>query len=81
LINYFLYMSNKDNLNASIGTKMRTIRNNNNLTLEKVAKYLEVSPQQLQKYETNITKVPISKMYIFLNIFNIPLEEFLKDIS
>lgn len=74
-------MKHQDNFNNSIAIKMRKTRKEHNLTLEEVSGYLGVSPQQLQKYETNVTKIPISKMYIFLNIFKIPLEEFFKDIG
>jgi transcriptional regulator with XRE-family HTH domain len=66
----------KDNLNHKIGLKMRQIRRAEKLTLREIGEWLEVSPQQVQKYEVNATEIPFSKLYLFLQIFNISPERF-----
>jgi len=66
----------KDNINHKIGLKMRQIRRAQKLTLREIGEWLEVSPQQVQKYEVNATEIPFSKLYLFLQIFNIAPEKF-----
>ena len=68
-------------LNKKIASKLKEIRKQNKYTLEDVGKFLSISPQQLQKYEANITKVPFSKLYMFLERFNISPQEFFESLE
>ena len=45
-----------------IGGKIRERRNVFGLTQDKLAELLEVSPQQIQKYECGHTRVPVSRL-------------------
>ena len=68
-------------LNARIAKKMKKIRKSNGLTLEQVSKVLEVSPQQVQKYEVKYTQVPFSKLFLFLEFFSISSDTFFQDLE
>ena len=74
-------MKNYEDLNKKIAIKMKEIRKQNRCTLEMVSISLEISPQQMQKYEANITQIPFSKLYLFLEKFNIAPIEFFNDIQ
>ncbi len=61
-------------LDVQIGEKIRLLRKESKLSQGEVAKRLNVSFQQLQKYEKGINRIPISRLFEIALIFN-------KDIS
>lgn len=69
------------NLNTRIAKKMKQVRKSNGLTLEQVGKALEISAQQVQKYEVSATQIPFSKLFLFLEFFKIPSDEFFKELQ
>lgn len=52
--------------NLRIARKLKFLRKRMGLTGEQVGKILDVSFQQVQKYEKGGTKISIYKLYIFL---------------
>jgi transcriptional regulator with XRE-family HTH domain len=65
-------------INNTIASKMKMVRKMNGLNLNDVSKILNVSPQQVQKYESGITRVPFSKLFLFASYFKISPEFFFK---
>lgn len=63
-------------LNQILGSKMKQIRKSRKLSLKDISYYLEITPQQLQKYETNITQIPFSKLYLFIQALELDPTEF-----
>ncbi len=61
-------------LYVQIGEKIRLLRKESRLSQGEVAQRLNVSFQQLQKYEKGINRIPISRLFEIALIFN-------KDIS
>lgn len=68
---------NDKELYTHIGSRLKQIRKAHNLTLDKISSIYDVSPQQVQKYETGATHISPANLYIFLKHFNINLEIFL----
>lgn len=62
-----------------IGNNLRAIRLQHNLTQKQVAKYLGVSFQQLQKYETGKNQVSSSRLMQFHEIYGVPYDVFFQD--
>ena len=61
----------KSEINDIIAHKMKIIRKINGLNLEEVGVILNVSAQQVQKYETGATQIPFSKLFLFVNAFQL----------
>ncbi len=61
-------------LDVQIGEKIRFLRKESKLSQGEVAQRLNVSFQQLQKYEKGVNRIPISRLFEIALIFN-------KDIS
>ena len=55
--------------NIQIGKNLKTLRLMCNLTQTDIAKVLEVTTQQYQKYETGGCKISISKMVLLWELF------------
>lgn len=52
--------------------KIKELRNKNNLTLDDVAKYLEIAKQTVFKYETGvITNIPLDKLEKLATLFGV----------
>ena len=61
---------------AAIGEKIKKYRLQAGLTQEGLAEQLEISFQQVQKYERGITKVNLIKLQQLANILNVPIAAF-----
>lgn len=56
----------------TIGEKIKYYREINDLTQDDVAKFLNVSPQNIYKYEKGIiTNIPLDKIALMADLFNI----------
>ncbi len=64
----------------SIGKKIRELRLNQRMTQEKLAEYLDVSIQQLHKYEAGKNRIAIEKLVKLANKFSVDLNYFADDI-
>ncbi|WP_253307481.1 MULTISPECIES: helix-turn-helix domain-containing protein [unclassified Rickettsia] len=42
-----------------------------------LGKAIDISTQQIQKYEEGLSKIPVSRLYVFAKILNIPLKYFI----
>ena len=62
-----------------IGERIRFLRQVAGMTLEEVAKKLEISAQQMQKYETGINKISASRIEMLSEILNLPISIFFDD--
>lgn len=63
----------------SFASKLQEIRQNNEISQEKLAEILNVSRQSVSKWERGKGYPEIDKLIFISNYFNIPLDELLKD--
>ena len=64
-----------------IGMKLRKIRLEKNLTQTKVAMMLDVTFQQIQKYECGMNGVPLLKIWKFCELTNNNINTFFEDLT
>ena len=64
-----------------IGMKMRKIRLETNLTQTKVAIMLDVTFQQIQKYECGMNGVPLLKIFKFCELTDTNINTFFEDLT
>ena len=62
--------------NVDIGRKIRSFRLEAGLTQEKLAEKLEITFQQVQKYERGVTKVNLMRLQQIAAILKIPVAAF-----
>lgn len=67
-------------LNALIGKKLRLFRKSKNTTMQELSKYLGISHQQLQKYETGKNKLRLDYIIRIADFFDQPRMEFVSNI-
>lgn len=67
---------NKDSINIHIGQVIHTYRKLRKLTLLELAQQLEISYQQLQKYEKGTNKISADKLYLLAEILKVEPVEF-----
>jgi transcriptional regulator with XRE-family HTH domain len=64
-----------------IGKKIRIFRKMNDLTLEDVSHEVNISYQQIQKYETGDSSISAEMLFKFSQLFNTPIENFFHEIT
>lgn len=69
---------NVDEITNIIAFNLKVIRKIRGLTLANIAKYLNVSTQQVQKYEAGKSKIDIGTLLILSKYLNIPITFFLE---
>jgi transcriptional regulator with XRE-family HTH domain len=62
---------------SEIGDNIKSARNLSGESQERLAEFLGVSFQQLQKYETGANRIPIDRLAKIADRFGMPLSEFL----
>jgi len=67
--------------NDEIGKKIREFRLQAGLTQEGLAEKLEITFQQVQKYERGITKVNLIKLQQIAHVLKVPVSSFFEDSS
>ena len=74
-------MTNKCNiynyLDKNIGDKIYNERRKRRLTRREVAENIDISGQQLLKYEKNINRISASRLYILAKYFDLSIYDFL----
>ncbi len=65
-------------LNNFIGSRLKTIREEKNLTTEIVAEYLEINESLVCEYESGVKMIPIAIIMQIINGFNLELDEIIK---
>ena len=64
-----------------IGEKLKILRKSKGLSLKSAAKLIDVTYQQLQKYESGVNRVPVDKMMTLCSVYNIAPDEFIRIFS
>lgn len=64
-------------LDKTIGDNIYKERRKRRLSREKVAKNIDVSGAQIQKYEKNLNRISASRLFILAKYFNLSIYDFL----
>jgi transcriptional regulator with XRE-family HTH domain len=67
-------------INEHIGKKIAAQRKKAGLTLKQISGALNVTYQQVQKYESGLNKIPIDKLYDYACLFQLPVQYFFENI-
>lgn len=67
---------NKQSVDSFIGQKLRIFRRRAGATLEEIANAVNISKQLIQKYETGMTKIPVSVLCRIADILHIKPTDF-----
>ena len=67
---------NAKDLDKFIGNKIRFFRKQRGWGLKTLAMKLDISIQQLQKYEIGLNKISASTLYDLIKIFNLSVDTF-----
>jgi len=59
-----------------VGSRVRLLRNQQDMTQERLAERLGVSFQQLQKYEKGLNRISASRLQHLAKIFDVPVHYF-----
>ncbi len=65
--------------NTEIGLKIREFRQQAGFTQERLAEALEITFQQVQKYERGVTKVNLIKLQQIAAVLKVPVSSFFGD--
>ena len=68
-------------INKNIGKRIRFCRLNKGMTISKLAKVLNVSTQQVQKYETGKNKISTDKLIVVAKTLNKDMSYFYRDLD
>ncbi len=68
-----------NNFNIDLGKKIREIRKKNDISLTKLASKMDVSYQQLQKYETGTNRISAEKLFQIAEVMRLQVEYFFPD--
>ena len=63
-------------LNEHIGTKIRLKRKQRNMTLQQLGSFLDLTPQQIQKYEKGRQRITADMLWDLSKLFNVPVQFF-----
>jgi transcriptional regulator with XRE-family HTH domain len=69
-------MRNTTDLDRLIGKNIRFHREKRGLSQEDVGRPIEVSFQQMQKYESGTNRIAASKLFLISDYFGVPVEAF-----
>lgn len=69
----------QDNFNIILGKKIREIRKAQSISLNKLAQAMNVSYQQLQKYETGTNRISAEKLFEVAQFLNVEAHQFFPD--
>ncbi|SCZ50778.1 helix-turn-helix domain-containing protein [Thiohalomonas denitrificans] len=62
-----------DLIDSAVGRRLRTVRNQHGLSLEKVGELLNVSPQQISRFERGQHRISASQLYRLARGFDVPV--------
>ncbi|ATN00354.1 helix-turn-helix transcriptional regulator [Proteus cibarius] len=72
----FKYISERKIFCHSIGYELSLLRQRNLMTGAELGKILNISQQQISRYERGINKIPVDLLFYILNIFDISIGDF-----
>lgn len=64
-----------------IGRKIRELRKRDRISQGRLAELLDVTFQQIQKYEQGLNNITVYKLWKVAIFFNMTLDEFMKEIK
>ena len=62
-----------------IGLRLKALRNCAGITRKDLAQFLEISVQQIQKYENGANRLSVSTLLKIANFINVPIWDFIED--
>jgi len=68
-------------VNQIIGQNIQNIRMDRNVSQSDLAKMLDISFQQIQKYENGLNRISASNLYLLSQSLRIPIEDFFTGIA
>lgn len=71
----------ENEINKQIGISLRKLRKDKLITKPEILKILNVSSQQLNKYENGTNRISASKLALLLNILNINFNTFYNSVN
>lgn len=72
-------MPQAKSLDHDIGDKLRELRKERRLSLEKLGELLDVSGQQISRFEKGIHKLNASQLYVISRALNVPISWFFQN--
>lgn len=66
----------EEEINNAIGNRIVLFRKSRNLTRKKLANVLEITQQQLEKYEKGLNRISAAKLFIIAKRFNLDMSYF-----
>lgn len=63
-------------VDAHVGDRLRALREQRGMSQEALGQRVDVSFQQIQKYERGANRVGASRLFEFAQVFNVPVETF-----
>ena len=72
-------MLNEADINHYAAKQLRNLRSTSGLTQTQLAMEMDMSPQQVQKYEWGINRMSIGKVFLFAEAFDVPVTLFFPD--
>jgi transcriptional regulator with XRE-family HTH domain len=67
-------VKNMKTTDTTLGANIRALREVRGKAVSEVSSHLEISPEQLLKYETGINRIPAALIYGIASYFKVPLE-------
>lgn len=75
------YISERKMLQYSIGYELSLLRQRNSMTGSELGKRINISQQQISRYERGLNKVPVDILIYVLSIFDVSISEFFEKVS
>ena len=73
-------MNEEENINKLIGERISIFRKSRKLTRTKLANILDITQQQLDKYEKGLNRISAAKLAIISKIFKIDISYFYENL-
>ena len=68
----------QSDISKTMGHNIRLLREKHGMTQQEIAIHLDVSYQQIQKYEAGKNRIPIESLIILKQLFNVSYDYFMK---
>ncbi len=68
----------QNKITQQVAVRVKQARIENNYTQQQIAKFLGVSFQQVQKYESGLSSISINKLILLANSLNLNISYFFK---
>lgn len=64
-----------------VGDNLKILREHSGVSRRLVADHLEVSCEQVQKYESGRNRISARRLYLLAELFEVPMADFFKDLA